>query len=144
MAITDIKSALPTPYASLSEADAYLNSTEKWFEEDSERKQEALGWGRVYLDQNYSIFNLNEDNPSTAIKQANILLANYHLDENLFTRQTQTDPLEETEVKVGSVSTRKRYSARTNWFDPFRDVTAILAEEARLLPRNSSNPVVRA
>lgn len=146
MAITDIKSALPTPYASLAEADLYLNSTELWFEQDSEIKNEALGWARVYLDANYTFFNLDEDDPSNAIKQANILLANAHLTESLFTRQVKSDPLEEVEVKAGSVSTRKRYSARTNWFDPFPEVTQILsgAGEARISARASDVPVARA
>lgn len=143
MAITDVKSALPSPYATLAEANILLHSTEPWYESDDETKQEALGWARVYLDSNYS-HTFDETDVPDEIKHASALLANEHLTTSLFSRQTTSDPLEEIEVKAGSVSTRKRYSARSNWFDPFPIVTQLIKGYSSLSPRSSDSPVVRA
>ena len=143
MAITDVKSGLPTPYATLAESNILLESTEPWYESDDETKQEALGWARVYLDSNYS-HSFEEDDVPVVVKHANAILANEHLTTSLFSRQTASDPLEEIEVKAGSVSTRKRYSARSTWFDPFPHVTQLIKEYSSLSPRSSDSPVVRA
>lgn len=143
MTITSIKDTLPTPYVSLAEAETLLESESPWINFDDEVKQEALGWARSYLDANYT-HSFSDDDPPVNIKYANAYLANKHLTKSLFSRQTSTDPLEEVEVVAGPVKTRKRYAARTNWFDPFPEITQLISDVSSLRPRRIDNPVVRA
>lgn len=144
MPITDVKSTLPDPYATLAEANILLEGVEIWFEQDDELREEALGWARVYLDSVYT-HSFDESDVPNAVKHASAILANTHLSSDLFEnlRVTQ-DPLEETEVEAGPVKTRKRYSARSKWFDPFPNITSLLKDHSRLAPNRVDSPIVRA
>lgn len=123
-------------FASNTEADS-VNSDEDiaWEDADEEQKTAALISATIYLQSNYScgIYSSGQtytqaDVPQV-LKDASSILANEHLTLDIFARQDNNGPVEETEVKAGSVATRKRYkvNASGTWVDPFPFVTSILA-----------------
>lgn len=139
-----LKDNLPAPYVSLADAEVLLIDTELWIHKNDEQKEEALGWGRIYLDSNYT-HSFTEDDIPEVILLANSLLANYHFTESLFDRQsTNLNPISEEEVEAGSVKSRKRYNGNRTWKDPFPNITQLIKGYSRLTAISSDNPVVRA
>lgn len=127
-----------TPYLTVTEANTLLGTLEPWASEDDDTvKENALVTAKLYFDQFYKCANLDEDDPSDIIKEANALLANAQLTSSIFDRQSTTGPLEEQEVRAGSVLSRKRYSARgkSNWVDPFPYITSLaLQDQCKIQP----------
>lgn len=144
MAIVDIKGTLPTPYITLADAEILLASVDPWIQNDDEIQNEALGWARSYLDDNYSHSFVLTDPPDN-VKYANALLANYHLTESLFVRQAaNVNPVSESEVKAGSVSSKKKFRNARSFIDPFPDVTNLIADVSTLTASSIDHPAVRA
>ena len=69
--------ALQDPYISVTEAEDYLEDSTAWNNATDNEKEQALFWGRVYIDTNFKCIALIADpaNPSDNIKYANALLA---------------------------------------------------------------------
>jgi len=124
---------MPTPtLISLAEADALLVDVSPWVSNSDSEKTDALGWAEIYFMDVYACPNedlTDLDNISSTIKEALSIVANGHLTENLFTRQSndpqikrqrkKTDVLEkETEYAVGNIGRK--------WIDYFPQVTALL------------------
>ncbi len=138
-----------TPYLDATAAGTILGTVEPWNSAASEARDAALVQARIYFDANYKCPDHDPDDPSDVVKEANAILANYHLSQSLFTRQTNRGPLEEIEVKAQGVSSRKRYNARgqSSWVDPFPDVTALVYQDGCTISVNQgliTVPVVRA
>lgn len=142
-----IKDSLPTPYVTDAEVDV-LFPEGIWNTTTSEDiKDESRGWARVYFDKVYICITIDLDNTAVTdipadIKLANALLATYHLDEDIFSRNSSIKNVIEKEIKVTGLSTRKRY--RQNFVDPFPTVTALIQESCRLNVGVGVRSVLRA
>jgi len=139
-----------TPYVTKGEADVILDGVEPWESStDDAAKETAVIQAKIYFDQIYKCPDFDSEDPSDIVKEANAILANYNLTQNIFTRQTGNGPLEESEVKAEGVSVRKRYNSKgmSPWKDPFPDVTALLYQEGCSIQFGgaiSTNALVRA
>lgn len=94
-------------YATDVEADAYLALKEDWLDADPDMKDDALLWGRYYIDANFDCVIDADDIPEEA-KFANALLGyDYFLQGDLFF-DNQSDILIK-KVKAGPVETETEY-----------------------------------
>ena len=121
-----------TPYATVAEADALINpNSDAWIGALPDAKLEALQQGRIYIDLYYTC-NISDPTDQN-VKDANILLAEKHVTQNIFGRQTGKGPLSEETVKAGSVASTKKYAVSSQgsqaWIDPFPEITALLAQD---------------
>lgn len=126
MAIVD------STYASVAEADTFLGETLPWEDAEAADKQTALEWATVYMNDTYSIALEDGVATPTSLKNANALLANEHLTQNLFTTAFATAPqvgVTLERVVAGDVESETRYDSNwsRNWIDPFPQISALLA-----------------
>jgi len=75
--------ALQEAYCTIAEADAFLSDSVIWQAATSAEKDQALFWGRIWIDSNLVCANLDPTVPSENIKYANALLGEDYLDETL-------------------------------------------------------------
>lgn len=143
--------SLPTPYATVAEADLQLVNNADWNALDDDAKTEHLSWGKVYIDDTYSCFT-TVDSDGVIFEElvhSNVLLAEANLTKSVFARQSANGPLEETEVRAGSTLSRKRYktAGRSSWQDPFPQVTALISQiDCSLIKESGFHtvPLIRA
>ena len=127
--------ALKTPYATVSEANAYLKTNDAWSNLSTSEKNNHLINGRYYIDSNYACSEVDETNISEEYKYANSLLAEIDLATGLFTvDDTVGSPIVEKRVKAGSVESQTLYagnrssSLRLNGIDKYPQITSLLSE----------------
>ena len=123
--------ALVTPYVTLAEADVYLVDRTSWEDADDDVKNNALFWGRIYIDSIYNCPDLidDPDNPTDQIKFANALLAEDWIQGNLLNTSGTTEPtVKMKRVKAGSVESETEYLGGTV-NNPQQDVDALLSSE---------------
>jgi hypothetical protein len=102
--------ALVTPYCTVSEADVYLSDSDSWIDLESSVKQNALFWGRVYLDSNYRCISFDESNAPDEIKFANALLAKDYTEGNLIKAGGKlSGSVKLKRVKAGKVEVETEY-----------------------------------
>lgn len=124
--------ALKTPYATISQADAYFSDNDTWLDlEDSAKDQHLLN-GRYYIDSNYSCTDLveGEDIPEE-YTYANSLLALEDSTSALYAVAENADvSLVRKKVVAGPVSTEKTYSGYSSSskvaVDKYPQVTSVL------------------
>ena len=94
-------------YATTAESDFYLPIREDWVDADDEIKDDALLWGRYYIDANFDCV-VDADSIEEEIKFANSLLAyDYFSQGDLFFNNR--DGIILSRVKAGSVESEKEY-----------------------------------
>lgn len=100
--------ATPTQaYATVAEADAFLDNNETWLDLDSEVKEDALLWGRYFIDVNFDC-TVDMTAIDEEVKYANTLLANdYTVQGDLFFDNQKV--VKRKEVVAGKVETVKEY-----------------------------------
>jgi hypothetical protein len=134
--------SLKPGYATPAEADIELADDSVWIAYSNEEKEEALSWARVYIDDTYMFASVVDEDSNTypEVITANSILAAEHKLKSLFHRQSPTGPLEESEVRAGSVLSRKRYRSKgmPTWVDPFPEITALLTSIGFIIVRSSS------
>lgn len=138
---------LPTPYITLVDADAYLGSREPWTSSSDELKNDALSYGRLYIDQNYHCPNVDFSGEiPSEIQIANAELANLYLTDslNLYPSQ-EAKNLVETKVKAGSVESLKKYnSGATSSIDTNPQISALITNVCYFSSGGGAKPVVRS
>ena len=96
-------------YCTTDQADGYLELVTTWDDTDDDVKEDALLWGRYYLDQNFYI-DLSEITaivvPDELIFANALLAADYISDPSVF---QHTPSVKEESVKAGSVSSKTVY-----------------------------------
>ena len=103
--------ALVTPYCKTFEADSYLSSNDAWLDLDDDVKENALFWGRVYLDSNYRCVKFLQDDAPDEIKFANALLAYDYTQGKLIKKSgTVNGNVTLKRVKAGKVEVETRYN----------------------------------
>jgi len=112
-------------YATADEADAYLELHEDWLDLDSEVKDDALLWGRYFIDVKYDC-EVDMDAIDDEVKYANSLLAyDYFIQGDLFFDNHESLKLKK--VVAGKVSSEKEYFANSKTKpNSYSKVTAIL------------------
>ena len=94
-------------YATVSEAKVYLALEDAWLDLDTKVKEDALLWGRYYIDANFDCI-IDADNIPDEVKFANSLLGfDYFNQGDLFF--DNRDGVILNRVKAGSVESEKEY-----------------------------------
>ena len=94
-------------YVTVAEAKTYLALEEAWLDLDTKVKEEALLWGRYYIDANFDCVVDSDDIPDE-VKFANSLLGlDYFKQGDLFF--DNRDGVILSRVKAGSVESEKEY-----------------------------------
>lgn len=96
-------------YATDVEADSYLSLKEDWLDLDSEIKDDALLWGRYFIDTNFDC-TIDMDDIDDEVKYANSLLAyDYFIQGDLFFDNERV--VKQSKVVAGKVEVEKTYSS---------------------------------
>ena len=129
---------LPLPYCTTEYADAIIGLTSgDWLGLSSDQKEEALQWGRIYLDNTYACLPWPEEDDEDyllpvpeAVQTANAYAAVEYLEGTYFLVEDGTlRGRTRVEVAAGSVMSRTDYDAYINsygWNDPSPVITAVL------------------
>jgi len=121
--------ALKIPYATVEEADVFLVGSTDWEAATVEQKEDALVWGRYYMDSTFICPNLDESDPSEEIKYANSLCGEDYLQGTLLNADgTKTPTIRQERVKAGSVESETEY-AYAYGSNPQQDVDSLLFEQ---------------
>lgn len=95
-------------YVTVLEADVYLKNKDEWIDAEKTEKEDALLWGRYYIDANFNCGTIDMDALSDEIKFANSLLGYDYLTQgDLFFDNSPRIKLKR--VKAGSVETEKEF-----------------------------------
>ena len=133
--------ALKSPYCDIACADTFLADSTVWNDATDSEKNNALFWGRTWIDSNYRCSNLDENNPSSEIQYANALAAEDYLEGTLLSStgssNTQTVKKTKTSAQTGT-STEKEFSGGTTT-NPQQDIDALLSEQCTKSKTSSSN-----
>lgn len=113
-------------YATVQEANIYLSLRQDWLDLDTKVKEDALLWGRYYIDANFKC-DIDADAIPDEAKFANSLLAyDYFIQGDLFF-DNQSNVLIKL-VKAGSVETETEYqSGKTERPNSLSKVISILS-----------------
>lgn len=103
-----MSTALKNGYATIAEADAFLDGDVNWKLTSSIRKTEALQFGRYYIDANYQCPYLDPNDPSESVKYANALYALDYINGELFNADSPSD-ISVKRVKAGPVETETEF-----------------------------------
>lgn len=117
---------LPTPFITVEEADASLVDPDNWDGGTLSEKEQALSYGRIFIEANYNCWYTEEDAPDV-LKLANALLADAHMGKDIFVTE-ENKGVKRKMVKAGPVITDTmydNYASKTS--DPHPKVTALLA-----------------
>ena len=129
---------LTEAYATVDEADAYLSLDTAWLGQSDEVKEDALLWGRYYIDSEFSC-SYTEDGIPEEFKLANSLLArDYTVQGDLYFNNEKSIKIEF--VKAGDVEAETTYrgSSKTRP-NSLSKAKAVLAEYCQ-----GSNSLTRA
>ena len=119
--------ALVTPYCTLDEAKVFLKGSETWENAETSAKNNALFWGRVYIDSNYSCVTIDPSAIPEEIKFANALLAEDYLEGTLIDDGSSiSGNITMKRVKAGSVESETEYGSGTKSGNPQDDVDRLL------------------
>ena len=112
-------------YATDSEADVFLTLKEDWLDLDSDVKNDALLWGRYFIDSNFDC-EVDMDLIDEEVKYANSLLAyDYFIQGDLFF--DNQNAVKSKKVVAGKVETEKTFvSATKDTANSMSKVIAIL------------------
>ena len=104
--------ATPTQaYATVAEADVFLANDNTWLDLDNEVKEDALLWGRYFIDVEFDC-TVDMDAIDEEVKYANSLLANdYTVQGDLFFDNQKT--VKSKKVVAGKVESEKEYFTRS-------------------------------
>lgn len=131
---------LKLPYATIEQADVYLENNDAWLDLDDEVKNTHLLNGRYFIDSKYTCDDLADEDgdslPDVIPEEyiyANTLLAQFDSVSGIFTvDETGGSPVVSKKVKAGSVESEKSYagqfssSTKLNSIDPYPQITSIL------------------
>ena len=138
-------SGLALPYCTTDYANSILGlSNGDWLGLNASQKEEALQWGRVYLDGTYSCLPWDETESEVpeAVQTANAYAAGYYLEGLYFlTEDGSLRGRTRVEVAAGSVMSRTDYDAYLStygWNDPSPLISAILAATLQCYPNKGS------
>lgn len=118
--------ATPTQaYATVVEADAFLDLKTDWLDLDNDVKEDALLWGRYFIDINFDC-TVDMDAIDEEVKYANSLLAyDYFVQGDLFFDNQKA--VKRKEVVAGKVESIKEYFTQsTDGPNSYSKVVAIL------------------
>ncbi|MDX1698961.1 MAG: hypothetical protein R3250_00015 [Melioribacteraceae bacterium] len=123
--------ALKEPYCDIACADTYLANSTTWSNATDPEKNNALFWGRTWLDSFFRCPNLDENNPSDEIQYANALAAEDYLQGTLLASDGSSSNFtvrsEEVSAQTGThVDTEYMGGLSTN---PQQDIESLLAEQ---------------
>lgn len=142
--------ALVTPYCTVAEADVFLASSSIWNATPTAEKEQALFWGRVWLDANFICSDLlaYPDSPSETVKFANALLAEDYLDGTLTDNENTSSGvtgIKRLMQKAGSVEQETEYfeGGGTTEIDYQEDVKLLLDGECVLKNGTSTIDLTR-
>lgn len=105
------------PYCTVAEADVYLAlDLDNWIALSTAEKEDALFWGRVYIDGMWTCTDENGDayddtTAPDALKRANAIAANAHSQGKIYSSETEVS---EVRVKAGSVESAKKFAVPTS------------------------------
>lgn len=122
--------SIATPYTTVETADLILLDNARWEDAEPEQKQAALEWATIYMQVTYSVPDPDGDSPDQ-LQVANALLANHHLEVNVFDAAAAARPgrgITEKTVKAGEAGATTKYDPYVSkqWVDPFPDITGLL------------------
>ena len=98
-------------YATILQSDSYLPLKDDWLDADDEVKEDALLWGRYYIDANFDCV-IDYDDIDEEVIFANSLLGYDYFNQGDLFFDNQ-DNLILKRVKAGSVETEKEYASGT-------------------------------
>ena len=146
--------ALKTPYATNSEADAYLSTNVAWLTLTEQDKTDHLLNGRYYIDGKYVCDEIEDgDTVPEEYAYANVLLAESDMSSSIFAvDETAGNTIVEKRVKAGQVESEIKYagnrstSPKLGGVDPYPKVTSLLGEYCYLKKNTgiSTNSLLRA
>lgn len=118
-------------YVTLAEANAINASKAAWDAASDTQKQDAIDYGRKYMDASYTCIEIDESDPALIpddVKKANALLALAHLTTPLWSVEPTKTSVNSKSVDHGNgVKTSKSYAgAKVTVTDPHQEVTLLL------------------
>lgn len=97
-------------YATVAEADAFLAGDSTWGNLSTNEKDDALLWGRYYIDDNFECFLSSLDSIPDELKYSNSLLAtDFVTNGTLYKETAVSSGLKKKKVKAGDVETETEY-----------------------------------
>jgi hypothetical protein len=124
---------LNPPYVTILESDEFLENSVIWGAATDPEKEQALFWGRVWIDTNFLCPDLLENPPviSDNVKYANSLLGEDYLDGYLvdISDEIRGKDIKSTSKKAGSVEDSVEYFESYGGVDKQADVKALLKSE---------------
>jgi hypothetical protein len=100
--------AVNASYATIDEADVYLENNAAWNAASDETREEALLWARYYIDYRFNCIDVLDSIPDELIFATAILAAEYVVRPNAFKPQATVI---KKAVQVGSIKTFKQFSS---------------------------------
>lgn len=134
--------ALPTAYADVTYANAFIGQDNTWLLQSISQKETALSYGRVYLDKHYACSTFEVDDAPDDVKNANSYLALQYVTGLLYDSsdsQVQGVPLERELVKAGTVEVETEYAVSAStavYTDKFPLATDLLSQTCTLVSRS--------
>lgn len=117
-----------TPYATLTEANAYNTGDLVWDAASDADKNTALSYGRRYIDLNYSCVTIDMTAIPDDLKEANSVLALAHLTTPVYSQKPEKTSVKSKSVSSSGVSSSKTYAGmQSTLTDPFPGVTMLLS-----------------
>lgn len=136
--------ALKEPYCDIACADSYLADSTTWNNATDSEKNNALFWGRTWMDTNYKCPNLDELNPTDEIKYANALAAEDYLQGTLLSSagspNTQTIKKKKSSAQPGTFVDVEYAGGQTT--NPQQDIDSLLSEQCTKSRKSSNFKVV--
>lgn len=123
--------SLVTPYVTLANADTINDGNTAWDAASDDEKDDALSYGRQYIDRYYVLSVFDEDDAPEEIQMGNCLFAIEYLEDDLFTAP-EANVGEET-LKAGTVTVTTKFtrSEGTSVIDPFVSISSVMYEFAK-------------
>ena len=116
--------ALVIPYCTVSDANTLLTGSTVWNGASTTQKEQALFWGRVYLDSNYNCTSFEETDIPDEIEYANALLAEDWIEGTLNRSSTAVSGrVIKKRIKAGSVESETEYLPGATTGSAQEDVT---------------------
>lgn len=123
--------ALVTSYVTLANAETINAGNTAWDAASDSEKNDALSYGRQYIDRYYVLTIFDEDDAPNEIQMGNCLFAIEYLEGDLFTAP-EANVGEET-LKAGPVTVQTKFtrSEGTSIIDPFPSISSVMYEYAK-------------
>lgn len=140
--------ALLPGYISVTDADEWAKSSE-WAALTDPQKENALSWGRMYIDGFYTCTPaIDSAAPSDSVQIANALLGDYYAQGKLYPNSGSHEAdLAGKKIKAGSVEMDKTYATTPGGSpikgDPFPEVTNLLSSVGCTTSRGTTSAAVK-